>query len=302
MDINSMLKSCSLCPRKCHADRYKGHGLCGGGQRARLALVSLHPWEEPVIAGEKGAGTVFFSGCSLKCVYCQNHEISHYNGGIEVSEQRLGEIFLEQQARGASVLELVTPSHYIIPIIEGLIFAKKKGFCLPVVYNTSGYESLSALELIKDYVDVFMPDLKYFSPDASERYSGARDYFDVASEALRRMFELAGPLVEKDGILQRGMIVRHLVLPGLRKDSMKLIDWLWSEFGDDIYLSLMNQYTPMHRSADYPEINRRLTTFEYDSVVNYAYDAGFRKSFIQDRRAASEEYVPDWTGDGVENY
>ena len=168
--------------------------------------------------------------------------------------------------------------------------------------KSKDYLFLYLLELIKDYVDVFIPDLKYFSPDASERYSGARDYFDVASEALRRMFELAGPLVEKDGILQRGMIVRHLVLPGLRKDSMKLIDWLWSEFGDDIYLSLMNQYTPMHRSADYPEINRRLTTFEYDSVVNYAYDAGFRKSFIQDRRAASEEYVPDWTGDGVENY
>nr|WP_085022659.1 4Fe-4S cluster-binding domain-containing protein [Anaerovibrio sp. JC8] len=295
-----LLADCTLCPRRCHTDRLSGQGFCGGGTEARVALVSLHPWEEPVIAGEKGAGTVFFSGCSLRCMFCQNHEISHGRQGIEVSDERLGEIFYEQQLRGAATLDLVTPTHYVPQIINGLFFAKKKGFSLPVVYNSSGYENISTLEMLRENVDVFLPDLKYFSADLADEYSGAADYFQVASQAIRKMVQLTGEAVVKDGILQRGVLVRHMILPGARRDSMELLKWLWEEFGDSIMVSIMNQYTPAYKALTHPKLKRRLTTFEYDSVVDYALELGFSRCFVQDPGAAREEYIPKWTGEGVE--
>ncbi|WP_297569736.1 radical SAM protein [uncultured Anaerovibrio sp.] len=293
------LLDCTLCPRMCHANRHKQQGFCGGGIRARVALVSLHPWEEPVIAGTSGAGTVFFSGCSLRCIFCQNYEISHQHKGIEVSDERLGEIFFEQQLRGAATLDLVTPTHYIPQIINGLIYARKKGFCLPVVYNSSGYENISSLDLLQSHVDVFLPDLKYYSTDLSGEYSQASDYFFVASEAVKKMVQLTGEAVEKNGILQKGVLVRHMVIPGARKDSMKLLEWLWHEFGDSIMVSIMNQYTPAYMALDHPKLKRRLTTFEYESVVDFARSLGFSRCFIQESDATGMEYVPRWTGEGV---
>ncbi|MCR5176012.1 MAG: radical SAM protein [Anaerovibrio sp.] len=284
----------------CHINRFEHKGYCGGGDRARVALVSLHKWEEPVIAGKNGAGTVFFSGCSLKCIYCQNYEISHFNKGIEVSDERLGEIFYEQQLRGAETLDLVTPTHYIPQILNGIILAQKKGFSLPVVYNTSGYENISSLSLLSGVVDVFLPDLKYYSPELSREYSQAEDYFQIAAEAIKYMVELTGPSLEVNGILRKGVLVRHMVLPGARKDSMKLLEWLWNEFGDSIIISIMSQYTPYFAALEHPRLKRRLTTFEYDSVVDYARELGFTKCFIQDHSSAGKEYIPHWNGAGVE--
>lgn len=290
-----------MCPRECGADRLNGTGLCGGGEKARIALVSLHPWEEPIIAGDKGAGTVFFGGCNLRCVFCQNYEISHSDNENlpEVTDERLADIFLEQQERGAATLDLVTPTHYILQIVHALELAKKKGFSLPVVYNSSGYEKVDSLELLQGHVDVFLPDLKYYDSEAAKLYSGAEDYFTVAAKAIRYMVDMAGEMKLDGGLLKKGVLVRHMVLPNHRKDSMKLLDWLWHEFGDSIYLSLMNQYTPMYRAAEFKKINRQLTTFEYESVVDYAYDLGFRKCLIQAEKAAGAEFVPKWTGEGV---
>ena len=295
------LSSCQLCPRRCGVNRLQGQkGWCGAGAEVRVALVSLHPWEEPCIAGDRGAGTVFFSHCNLGCIFCQNYEISHEGQGEEISGERLTQVFLEQQSRGASTLDLVTPVHYAPQILAALDRAKQQGFSLPVVWNSSGYESTELIEALKGYVDVFLPDLKYREAASAERYSHAADYFPAAAAAIGKMVELAGPPVfDEDGLMRRGVLVRHLVLPGHRKESMQLLDWLWESFGNRIWLSLMNQFTPMHHTADYPEINRRLTTFEYDSVVNHALDIGITQCYMQEGKTASVKFVPDFDGSGV---
>ena len=295
------LSSCRLCPRRCGVNRLQGRkGWCGAGIRPKVALVSLHPWEEPCIAGDRGAGTVFFSHCNLGCVFCQNYEISHEGQGEEISEERLAQVFLEQQARGASTLDLVTPVHYAPQILAALDQAKQQGFSLPVVWNSSGYESAELIEALKGYVDVFLPDLKYREAASAERYSYAADYFPAAAAAIQKMVEIAGPpLFDADGRMRRGVLVRHLVLPGHRKESMQLLDWLWDSFGDRVWLSLMNQFTPMHHTAEYPEINRRLTSFEYDSVVNHALDIGITQCYMQEGKTASVKFVPDFDGSGV---
>ena len=296
------LAECRLCPRDCRVDRLRGQtGFCGAGRRARVALVSLHPWEEPCIAGAQGAGTVFFSYCSLRCVFCQNHEISSAGQGIEVTEERLAEIFWEQQERGAATLDLVTPTHYVPQILAALQLARQRGFSLPVVYNSGAYENAAMIESLRGQVDVFLPDLKYMDEESARRYSQAPDYFAVASAVIRRMVDIAGePVLDAQGILRRGVLVRHLILPGHRWESMRIVDWLWQNFGNRIYLSLMNQFTPMYQAADYPEINRRLTTFEYDSVVDHAAALGITHCYIQEGRTASTKFVPHFDGSGVE--
>lgn len=295
------LHNCQLCPRLCGADRAVRPGFCGAGMRARVALVSLHPWEEPCLVGDNGAGTVFFSFCNLRCCYCQNHEISHRGKGIEVSDERLAAIFLEQQARGAATLDLVTPTHYVPQIVHALDLARVRGFSLPVVYNSSGYESVATLEALRGYVDVYLPDLKYASEASAREYSAAPDYFPVAQAALRAMVAQVGPVqFAADGSLRRGVLVRHMVLPGHRHESMQLLDWLWQEFGTQIQISLMNQYTPMYQAGEHKPLDRRLTTFEYESVVAHAQALGITRCYVQERRAASEEYVPHFDGRGVQ--
>ncbi|MBQ1914684.1 MAG: 4Fe-4S cluster-binding domain-containing protein [Selenomonadaceae bacterium] len=294
------LTDCTLCPRLCHVDRRERTGFCGAGERAKIALVSLHPWEEPCLTGEKGAGTVFFSYCNLRCCYCQNYEISHEGKGMEVSDERLAEIFLEQQERGAATLDLVTPTHYVPQILHGLDMARERGFSLPVVYNSSGYETLGTIDALRGYVDIFLPDLKYRHEKSAREYSQAPDYFLVASEAIRRMVRQTGPAVmDGEGRMRRGVLVRHLVLPGCRHESMELLDWLWQEFGNDIHISLMSQYTPMHHGKEHGNLGRRLTTFEYESVVEHALALGITQCYVQERRAASREYVPEFDGSGV---
>lgn len=300
LDI-SVLEHCTLCPRQCGVNRLAGErGYCGAGRLARVALVSLHPWEEPCIAGNIGAGTVFFSHCSLRCLFCQNAVISHEENGIDVTEERLAEIFLEQQERGAATLDLVTPTHFAPQILSALRMAKSRGLTLPVVWNSSGYEREESIRAIADAIDVFLPDLKYIDEKSAADCSDARDYFSYASAAIKAMVGAKGaPVLREDGILASGVLVRHLILPGKRKESMRILDWLWQTFGDKIMLSLMGQYTPMYRAAEVKGLNRKLTTFEYQSVVDHALDLGVTRCYVQERGAASEEFVPKFDGTGV---
>ena len=294
------LSSCDLCPRRCGANRRAGQkGWCGAGELARVALVSLHRWEEPCLTGAQGAGTVFFSHCTMKCVFCQNYAVSHQGRGIDVSVERLAEIFLEQQRRGAASLDLVTPTHYVPQIVEALDRAKANGFSLPVVYNCGGYELPETIEALRGSVDVFLPDLKYCDDSLARRYSNAPDYFHYASASIEKMFEIAGPFVMKDGLMTRGVLVRHLILPGHSRDSLRLLDYLWNTFGSDICVSLMNQFTPMPQAAGCPELNRRLTTYEYDRVLDYAEKLGMENCFIQRGRTAVEEFIPVFDGRNV---
>jgi len=303
MDVKEEMRHCHLCPRRCGADRTKKPGFCGAGERARIALVSLHPWEEPCLTGENGAGTVFFSFCNLRCCFCQNHEISHEGKGFEVSDERLAAIFLEQQKRGAATLDLVTPTHYVPQILHALTLAKAQGFTLPVVYNSSAYETVETVESLRGSVDIFLPDLKYADEKSAGEYSLAPDYFAAASKAIERMVEIAGPLqFASDGRLLRGVIVRHLVLPGHRHESMRVLDWLYHTFGDTIQISLMNQYTPMYKAAEHPPLNRRLTTLEYQSVVNHALDLGITRCYVQEGKTASTKFVPHFDGRGVKGF
>ena len=296
----NLLRECNLCPRRCGIDRFNQIGFCGASDKVKIALVSLHQWEEPCLVGKSGAGTIFFSNCNLRCCFCQNHQISQGNFGIEVDINRLAEIFLEQQNRGAANIELVTPTHYVPQIITALDIAKSKGLNIPIVYNSNGYETVETVELLKGYIDIFLPDLKYLADDTAVKYSSAPNYFDTASNAIAKMFELVGSTeFDSSGLMKRGLIVRHLVLPNHRHESMKIVEWLYNTFGDTIYISLMNQYTPMFNAAKFKELNRRLTTFEYDSVINYAIELGVQNCYIQFGKTASKEFVPNFNLDGI---
>ena len=293
------MKPCELCPRRCRVDRVNRFGFCKAGENLRVALVSLHEWEEPCLVGERGAGTIFFSNCNLRCVYCQNFSISHEGFGAEISIERLAEIFIEQQERGAANIELVTPTHYTDKICAAIDIAKSRGLSLPIVWNSNAYENLATLELLRGRVDIFLPDLKYFSEEPAKIFSSAPNYFAVASAAIKKMFELVGAAKFDGGQMIRGVIVRHLVLPNFRRDAMKIIDWLHETFGDEIFISLMNQYTPIYRAAEFKKISRALTTFEYDSVVEHAVNIGVKNCFIQVGKTADKSFIPNFNLDGV---
>ena len=296
------MKFCELCPRRCRVDRVNRWGFCGAGENLQVALVSLHKWEEPCLIGENGAGTIFFSHCNLKCVYCQNFLISHEGKGAEISIERLAEIFIEQQTRGAANIELVTPTHYAEKICAAIDIAKTRGLKLPIVWNSNAYENLETLELLRGRVDIFLPDLKYFDDEPAKIFSNAPNYFAVASTAIKKMFELVGiPKFDGDKMI-RGVIVRHLVLPNHRRDSMKIIDWLYESFGDKIFISLMNQYTPIFRACEFKKINRALTTFEYNSVVEHAADIGVKNCFVQVGKTADKNFIPDFNLDNVNRF
>ena len=243
---------------------------------------------------------MFFSHCNLRCCFCQNHEISHEGKGSDVTDERLAEIFLEQQARGAATLDLVTPTHFVPQILHALALAKAQGFALPVVYNSGAYETVETVESLAGAVDVYLPDLKYMEETSARDYSAAPDYPAAARAAIEAMFRQVGPAqFAADGQMTRGVLVRHLVLPGCRHESMKILDWFHETFGDKIQVSLMNQYTPMYHASEHKNLSRRLTTFEYESVVEHALDLGMTHCYVQERRAASEEYVPCFDGKNV---
>lgn len=293
------MEACELCPRRCRVDRVNRFGFCKAGENLRVALVSLHEWEEPCLVGERGAGTIFFTHCNLRCVYCQNFLISQENFGAEVSIERLAEIFIEQQNRGAANIELVTPTHYTEKICAAIDLAKERGLSLPIVWNSNAYENLETLELLRGRVDIFLPDLKYFDDEPAKNFSSAPNYFAIASAAVRKMFELVGSPKFDGNLMIRGVIVRHLVFPNHRRDSMKIIDWLHETFGDEIFISLMNQYTPLYRANEFKKISRTLTTFEYDSVVEHAARLGIKNCFVQIGKTADENFIPKFNFEGV---
>ncbi len=291
--------NCTLCPRRCGADRHASRGFCGEGDKIRICRASLHMWEEPCISGSEGSGTVFFSGCQLKCIYCQNSDIALSHAGLEISEERLTEIFFELAQQGANNINLVTPSHFTPTIVSAIERAKTAGFTLPFVWNSSGYEEPDALELLRGKIDIFLPDFKYFSSELAKSFSYAPDYFEKASVAIQKMFDMVGePKFDQRGIMRKGVIVRHLVLPSHTDDSMKVIKYLFDTFGHDIYISIMNQYTPMPSVADRKDLSRRLTTYEYEKVVNFAADLGIKNGFTQSRGTAHDSFIPafDYTG------
>lgn len=294
------MTECRLCPRQCGVDRSKPTGYCGVSERVKLARAALHFWEEPCISGERGSGTVFFSGCALKCVFCQNYQLSAGHFGKEVSIQRLAEIFLELQQQGAHNINLVTGGHYVPQIVQALELVRKD-LKIPVVYNSSGYETVETLRQLKGYVDIYLPDLKYYSPERSARYSNARDYFAVASQAVQEMFSQVGPVqFDEQGMLQKGVVVRHMVMPNGVEDTMDILTWIAEHLPlDDILVSVMSQYTPFYKSADYPEINRRLTQEEYDRVLDWMECMGIEQGFVQELSSAKEEYTPDFSLQGV---
>ena len=296
------MEPCQLCPRRCNVDRVKTLGFCGAGENLRVALVSLHKWEEPCLVGENGAGTIFFSHCNLKCVYCQNFSISNGGFGADISIERLAEIFTEQQERGAANIELVTPTHYADKICAAIDIAKSCGLNLPIVWNSNAYENISTLELLRGRVDIFLPDLKYFDDENARTFSNAPNYFNVASTAIKKMFALVGsPKFDGDKMIS-GVIVRHLVLPNFRRDSIKIVDWLYKTFGDDIFISLMNQYTPIFRAGEFKKISRALTTFEYQSVVDHATKLGIKNCFIQLGKTADKNFIPNFNLDNVNRF
>ena len=295
---------CNLCPRRCGADRSTPEGLkrsiCRASDDVEVALVSLHAWEEPILEAKKGAGTIFFSHCNLRCCFCQNHEISAQGKGISISTERLAEIFLEQEQRGASCIELVTPGHYTRQIRAALLAAKKRGLKLPVVYNSNAYELPETLRMLDGLIDIFLPDLKYFDNSLGEKYSGVTKYFDYASKAIRTMFEMTGPAeLTGAGQLRRGLIIRHLVLPWQWRDSCCCLDWIHDTFGDAVYVSVMNQYMPVYKACRHPEINRPLTTLEYQKVVRHARELGITKGFMQVGRTDDAKFIPNFNGEHV---
>lgn len=305
------LDNCRLCPRNCRVDRLNGKtGFCGQSSTIRAARAALHFWEEPVLSGTNGSGAVFFSGCNLRCVFCQNHSIAIGECGKEISVERLAEIFLELQSKKANNINLVTGTPFIPQIKESLIIAKDKGLHIPIIFNCGGYESVEALRMLDGLVDIYLPDMKYFSSELSTSYSKAPDYFEMASSAIAEMFRQVGePSFYEESeehtdndpimLMKKGLIVRHLLLPGQTKDSKKILRYLYETYGDKIYISIMNQYTPLEHVSGIPELNRKVTDEEYDKIVNFAIRLGIENAFIQEGETADESFIPAFDYEGI---
>ena len=301
MENESLLTACSLCPRECSVNRIEGRrGYCKEDGTIAIARAALHMWEEPCISGDRGSGTVFFSGCPMGCVFCQNREIASGAVGKKITISRLVEIFLELQEKGAANINLVTPTHFVVPIVEALHTAKRRGLSIPVVYNSSGYERVSTLQLL-DGLDIYLPDFKYMDDTLAGRYSKAKGYSSYAKEAIKEMVrQVGGPEFLDDGMMKKGVIVRHLVLPGCEEDSKQIVKYLYETYGDNIFISIMNQFTPLDGLEGYPEINRVLSEEEYDRIVDYAIELGVENGFIQEGETAKESFIPSFDYEGVD--
>lgn len=323
MNYLYMLNECTLCNRNCKVNRNNEQlGFCRASDKVRIARAALHFGEEPPISQGNGSGTVFFSHCNFNCVFCQNHDISQGNiknvisnphniiiqnsetqrkvTGMDVSIQRLSEIFLELQDKGANNINLVTPTHYVPQIIEALKIAKKNHLTIPILYNTNGYDSIETIKALDAYIDVYLPDFKYFNDKYAVKYSKVNNYASNVMNVITEMFNQVGkPKFDSKGNIIKGVIIRHLMIPGLLFDSKKVIDYIYNKYGDNVYISLMNQYVPMFKAFDYPEINKSLNPKHYESLINYALDLGVENGFIQDSGTDSVAYVPNFNLEGV---
>lgn len=294
-------ENCLLCPRKCGINRSTGQtGVCGVSSEIKVARAALHYWEEPCISGKRGSGAVFFSGCSLHCVFCQNREISDGKEGKVISKERLSDIFMELADKGANNINLVTPGQYIPDIVWAVNDAKSRGMKLPIIYNTSGYENVTELKLLEGIVDVYLPDFKYMDSTLSARYSRAKDYPSVAKQALSEMVRQQPDVVIDDakGLIQKGVIVRQLLLPGHVNDAKAVLKYLYDTYHDHVYISMMSQFTPI-ALKDYPEINRTVTRREYERLVDYALEIGITNAFIQEGDVAKDSFIPAFDCEGV---
>lgn len=291
----SEFNKCNICPRRCMVNRnLKEVGYCGCDNRLKVSTHMIHYWEEPCISGVNGSGAIFFPYCNLKCIYCQNYKISRLHVGEYMSEDTLVDIILKLEKSGVHNIEFVTPTHYL-PIISSVIdMARDKGLKVPIVYNTSSYEKVESIRKLKGYVDVYLPDLKYYSDDIAFKYSSCNNYFDVATKSIEEMYKQVGKIeFDSNGMIKKGVIVRHLVLPGCVDDAKKIIKYLYDKYNDNIYISIMNQYTVVNKTK-YDNLNRTLSLEEYDEVVNYAYDIGVRCAYIQEDGTCKESFIPDF--------
>ena len=298
--MNELYNSCELCPRKCHINRNTTKGICSNTSTLKVARSALHYFEEPSISGTNGSGTIFFSGCNLKCCYCQNKEISNDNFGINISVERLSELMLELQAKNANNINLVTPTHFVPSIIEAIKLARESGLSIPIVYNTSGYESINTIKLLAGYVDIYLTDFKYFDNKLGEDLSKVKNYFEVASLALSEMYKQVGiNKFDDNGMMTKGIIVRCLVLPTKGNDTKKIINYLYKKYQDNIYLSIMNQYTPVTKSTTFPFLNNKVSDSEYDDIINYALDLGVINAYIQEGETSDESFIPPFDLEGL---
>lgn len=293
---------CTQCPRECNIDREAGQiGFCGVvSEKIVAARAALHMWEEPCISGEEGSGTVFFSGCTLRCVYCQNYDIARASTGKEITKERLAEIFLELQEKGANNINLVTPTHYTTEIIWAVKKARELGLTLPIVYNCSGYEKVDTLRQLEGIVDIYLTDFKYMDAQIADRYSKASDYPEVAKLALAEMVrQIPESAFNEREMMTKGVIVRHLLLPGYLENAKAVVKYVYETYGDQVFLSLMNQYTPLPQVEAFPEINRKVTEEEYDELVDYAIEIGMENGFIQEGGTAEESFIPAFDYEGI---
>lgn len=291
------LEKCEICPHRCKINRIDGKiGRCKSTDKIKIALVSVHNYEEPCISGENGSGTVFFSNCNLNCVFCQNYEISQQGLGKEITIQQLADIFINQQNKGVENINLVTPTSYVIQIIEAIKIARSKGLKIPIVYNTNGYENIETIKMLDGYIDIYLPDLKYIDNDVGKKYSKIDNYFEVASKAIKEMYNQVGKYkFDNRGIMQRGIIIRHLILPNNIENSKKVLKWIEQNMPQDIYVSIMAQYFPTYKAKEICELDRKLTIDEYEEVENYLYSLNLENGYIQELGEHEEEYVPKWT-------
>ena len=290
------LDKCEICPRKCEVNRNNNQiGWCKSTDRVKIGLYSIHNFEEPCISGDKGSGTVFFSNCTMNCIFCQNYEISQLGKGKEISIEELANIFIKQQEKGVHNINLVTPTSYVYQIIEAIKIAKAKGLNIPIVYNTNGYENIETIKALNGYVDVYLPDLKYAEEKLAIEYSGAKNYFEIATKAIKEMIKQVGNIkLNEDGIIQKGFIIRHLVLPNHIENSKKVLLWIKQNLPNDIYVSIMAQYFPTYKAKENQKLNRKLTKKEWEQIEKYVEEIDIENGFIQELGDHEEEYVPKW--------
>lgn len=290
------LSSCEICPHRCKVNRANGiKGRCKCDDKIKIALASIHNFEEPCISGTKGSGTVFFSNCNLNCIYCQNYEISQLGKGKEITIHELAEIFLDQQRNNVHNINLVTPTMYALQIIEAIKIAKKQGLNIPIIYNTNGYENIETIKLLNGLIDVYLPDLKYFSNTIAVKYSNANNYFKIATAAIKEMYNQVGTAkFDEEGIIKKGVIIRHLVLPNHIQNSKNILKWIKENIPEDVYVSVMAQYFPTYKAKEDAYINRKLTKKEYKEIENYLYTLNIENGYIQELGEHEEEYVPNW--------
>ena len=289
----NILEKCTLCPRNCGINRYKNVGVCGANDKIKLAYYSLHQWEEPIISGNNGSVTIFFSHCNLKCIFCQNKKISTGGYGKEISNEKLKEIMLKLQQQGAHNINLVTPTHYVPQIVDCLHKIKNKELKIPVVYNTSSYENVETIDMLEGLVDIYLADLKYFDDSLGKKYSNCCNYFEYATKSIERMYKLVGHFIIENNFMKSGLIVRILILPGHVDDAIKIIDYLYNKYKDNIIISIMNQYTALD-VLKFDNLNRKLSEEEYNTVINYACDLGIKYAFIQDGETQDESFIPNF--------